>query len=230
MDNEKKIKLEELPDSGSEPEIMVSPPKKIKKQTEPRLENLKMLSDSEKVEALAEVWHFDQKKPRWTWLFVLLALFALEKSKVLSDIHANNIKVEKPSDRIGALVFDNPEVEFLMKHPLVLAVLIPVFFKLRRSPDDYFEITFQGIHAVKTLDVPPFHKHLRVKMKWDEINEVKKVVVKGREVIELSNINGPEAQLIWDIDEIKKRVVKQVLMNLVSNKHPMRIFIEKEVA
>jgi len=117
-----------------------------------------------------------------------------------------------------------------MKHPLVLAVLIPVFFKLRRSPDDYFEITFQGIHAVKTLDVPPFHKHLRVKMKWDEINEVKKVVVKGREVIELSNINGPEAQLIWDIDEIKKRVVKQVLMNLVSNKHPMRIFIEKEVA
>jgi hypothetical protein len=230
MDNEKKIKLEELPDSGSEPETVALLPKKIKTSPEPRLENLKMLTDSEKVEALAQLWHFDQKKPRWTWLFILLALFALEKSKVLSDFHAKKIKVEKPSDRIGSIVFDNPEVEFLMKHPLVFALLIPVFFKLRRSPDDYFEITFQGIHAVKTLDVPPFHKHLRVKMKWDEINQVKKVIVKGREVIELSNINGPEAQLIWDIDEIKKRVVKQVLMNLVSNKHPMRIFIEKEVA
>jgi hypothetical protein len=66
-------------------------------------------------------------------------------------------------------------------------------------------------------------------MKWNDIKSVEKTVVKGREVLILHNLEGPEAQLIWDIDMIKKKVVKQVLTNLVSAKHPMRIFIEKEI-
>jgi hypothetical protein len=71
---------------------------------------------------------------------------------------------------------------------------------------------------------------MRVKVKWNDIKDVKKITVKGRDVIELYNLEGPVAQLIWDIDDMKKKVVKRVLMSLISNKHPMRILIEKDVA
>jgi hypothetical protein len=229
MDNEKKFKLDELPDSGSEPD-KIEIPKIIKSKPEPRIENLKQLNDSERVHALSQLWRFDRSKIKWGWIFFLFALFAFEKSGVLAGYHAKKIHIEKESDRIGALIFDHSEVEFLMKHPLILALLIPFLFKFKTSANDYFEITFNGVNAVKTIDVPKFHKLLRVKVKWNDIKEVKKIVVKDRPVIELYNLEGPVAQLIWDIDDMKKKVVKRVLMSLISPNHPMRILIEKDVA
>ena len=229
MDNEKKFKLDELPDLGSEPD-KIEIPKIIKSKPEPRIENLKQLNDSERVQALSQLWRFDRSKIKWGWIFFLFALFAFEKSGVLAGYHAKKIHIEKESDRIGALIFDHSEVEFLMKHPLILALLIPFLFKFKTSANDYFEITFNGVNAVKTIDVPKFHKLLRVKVKWNDIKEVKKIVVKDRPVIELYNLEGPVAQLIWDIDDMKKKVVKRVLMSLISPNHPMRILIEKDVA
>jgi hypothetical protein len=229
MDNEKKFKLDELPDSGSEPD-KIEIPKIIKSKPEPRIENLKQLTDSARVDALGQQWRFDRSKIKWGWFVFLISLFAFEKSGVLASYHAKKIHIEKESDRIGALIFDHPEVEFLMKHPLILALLIPFLFKFKTSANDYFEITFNGINAVKTIDVPKFHIPLRVKVKWNDIKDVKKIVVKDRSVIELYNLEGPVAQLIWDIDDIKKKVVKRVLMSLISPKHPMRILIEKDVA
>lgn len=229
MENEKKIKLDELPDSGSEPD-KIDVPKIAKSKPEPRLQNLKQLTDSERVDALGQFWRFDQSKMKLGWVVVLLALVAFEKSGVLSRVHAEKIRITKPSDRMGALIFDAPEVEFVMKHPLFLALLIPFLFKFRTSSDDYFELTFNGVNAVKTIDLPRFQKPLRVKVKWNDIKEVKKINVKGRDVIELYNLEGPVAQLIWDLDDIKKKVVKRVLISLIAPKHPMRILIEKDVA
>jgi hypothetical protein len=229
MDNEKKFKLDELPDSGSEPD-KIEIPTIVKSKPEPRIENLKQLTDAERVDAIGQLWRFDRSKIKWGWLFFLIALFAFEKSGVLARYHAKKIHIEKESDRIGALIFDHAEVEFVMKHPLLLALLIPFLFKFKTSANDYFEITFNGLNAVKTIDVPKFQIPLRVKVKWNDIKEVKKIVVKDRSVIELYNLEGPVAQLIWDIDDMKKKVVKRVLMSLISPKHPMRILIEKDVA
>ncbi len=229
MENEKKIKLDELPDSGSEPD-KIDIPKIVKSKPEPRLEKLKELTDSERVDALGQFWRFDQTKVKFGWVIFLLALFAFEKTGVLSRVHADKIRITKPSDRVAAMVFDEPEVGFVMKHPLILALLIPFFFKFRTSTDDYFELTFNGVNAVKTIDLPKFQKPLRVKVKWNDIKEAKKINVKGRDVIELYNLEGPVAQLIWDLDDIKKKVVKRVLISLIAPKHPMRILIEKDVA
>jgi hypothetical protein len=229
MDNEKKFKLDELPDSGSEPD-KIEIPKIIKSKPEPRIENLKQLTDPERVDALGEQWRFDRSKIKWGWIFFLISLFAFEKSRVLANYHAKKIRIEKESDLIGAMIFDSPEVEFVMKHPLILSLLIPFIFKFRTSSNDYFEITFNGVNAVKTINVSKFQLPLRVKVKWNDIKDVKKIIVKGRDVIELYNLEGPVAQLIWDIDDIKKKVVKRVLISLISPKHPMRILIEKDVA
>jgi hypothetical protein len=228
MDNEKKFKLEELPNSGSEPDKIIFFPVK-KKILEPRLENLKKMNASEMDEALSERWHFDKNRMRWGWLLFLFLLVGLQKSKILLDYHQKIIRIEKPADRLSALIFDNSEFDFLVKYPLIFAVFIPMVFKFKESSKDHFEITFTGISAVQTIDIPAFTSPKRVKMHWDEIKHVKKITVKGRPVLELSHNLGPGAQLIWDIADIKKKVVKQVLSNLVSVKHPMRIFIEKEV-
>jgi hypothetical protein len=229
MENEKKIKLDELPDSGSEPD-KIEIPKIIKSKPDPRIENLKQLTDPERVDALGQLWRFDRTKIKWGWLFFLLSLFAFEKSGVLATYHAKKIRIEKESDLIGAMIFDSPEVEFVMKHPLILSLLIPFIFKFRTSSNDYFEITFNGVNAVKTINVSKFQLPLRVKVKWNDIKDAKKIIVKGRDVIELYNLEGPVAQLIWDIDDMKKKVVKRVLISLISPKHPMRILIEKDVA
>lgn len=217
MDNEKKIKLEELPDTGSEPDKLVFTALP-KSRPEPRLENLKTLSDSERADALGQRWLFDRPMMQWGWLFFLVSLGLLEycKDSVLRTLIRFN--------------FDAPELTYLMRHPLILALLIPFLFKFKTSANDFFEITFNGIDGVKTINVHLYQAPLRIKMKWGDIKAVKKICIKGRDVLELYNLEGPEAQLIWDIDVIKKKVVKQVLKCLVSNKHPLRIFIEKEVA
>ena len=233
MDDEKKTNLDELPNLGSEPEIKITPLRVMPSRPEPRIENLKSLNDSEKADALSERWLFENKKSKWLWLLLFLAFFALEKSGYIWKLHTNSIRVEKPADNLlaqfNALAFESEELEFLLKHPLVFAILIPFFFKFKGRSNDSFELTFNGVTAVKTIDVPVFEFPVRVKMKWNDIKSVEKTVVKGREVLILHNLEGPAAQLIWDIDMIKKKVVKQVLTNLVSAKHPMRIFIEKEI-
>lgn len=228
MDNEKKFKLDELPNSGSEPDKMVLVPVK-KKVPDPRIEKLKNLNDSEREEVLSERWIFDKKKRKWGWLVVLVLLFALSKSKILTDYHASKVRVAIPADPIFTSLLVQSEVEFMMKYPFILAIFIPFFFKFKGSTDDSFELTFSGITTVKTIHGAVFEAPTRVKLKWDDIKAVQKIQVKGRYVLEIHNSQGPAAELIWDIDEIKKKVVKQVLINLVSIKHPLRIFIEKEV-
>jgi len=222
MDNEKKFKLDELPDSGSEPD-KIETPKNIKSKPEPRIENLKQLTDPERVDALGQLWRFDRPKMKWGWILFLITLFAFEKRGVLENYHAKKIRIEKESDRIGALFFDHSEVEFVMKHPLLLALLIPFLFKFKTSASDYFEITFNGVNAVKTIDVPKFQIPLRVKVKWNDIKEVKKIVVKNRSVIELYNLEGAVAQVIGDIDDMKEKVVKGEIMRMMKKKKKRRM-------
>lgn len=222
MDNEKKFKLDELPDLGSEPDKIVFT-KVANTGPEPRLENFKKLNESERADALAQRWHFDHQTVKWGWVIYLVSLFVLEKSKIMMGFHEKNVKLEPA-------FFDSPEIEIFFKHPMVLGLLTPFLFKFKTSHQDFFDITFNGIEAVKTIDVPLFHAPTRLKMKWNDIKDVKKTTVKRREVLELYNLQGPEAQLIWDIDDLKKKVVKQVLRDLIPAKHPLRIFIEKEVA
>jgi hypothetical protein len=228
MDNEKKIKLEELPDKGSEPDKIVFTPV-AKSRPEPRLEKLKTLNNAEKIEAIGQSWFFDKQIKRWGWLYVLLLLLVLEKSGHMSAFDKKRKQYRAEGDKASEMVLDMFSFEFMLVHPLYLAVLIPLFFKFHGPSKLFFEITFYGVNGVRTIadqDKEP----QRVFTRWDDILMVEKIVVEGRSVIQIHNAKGPHAQLIWDIEDIKKKVVKQVLKGLISNQHPLRIFIEKEVA
>ncbi len=230
MDNEKKFKLDELPDKGSDiPEIKPHPKPKSSKP-EPRIEKLKTLNADERVEAMTQRWHFDRPKQNWGWLIALGILLALEKSGHWGDFLSGMEKASENTDGLSNIFVGDTLFHFLFKHPLVFSVLIPAFFKFRVPSEVYFEITFDGISAVRNIVFANHQSPLRVKIKWGEITEVTKIHIKKREVLVLHSATGPVAQLIWDIEDVKKKVIKQVVKGLVSNKNVFRIFIEKEVA
>ncbi len=228
MDNEKKFKLDELPDKGSDtPET--KPPPKASNKVEPRIEKLKTLNTGQRVEAMAQRWHFDKPKQNWGWLAALVILLALEKSGHWEHFVKGMSKAAESSDGLSNIFVADTPFHFLFKHPLVFAVLIPAFFKFKVPSDVFFEITFDGISAVRSVIFNSHQTPSRVKIRWEEITEVTKLKIDKREVLVLHSATGPVAQLIWDIEDVKKKVIKQVVKGLVSNKNVFRIFIEKEV-
>ena len=228
MDKEKKIKLEELPDLGSEPEVKL-PPTPKKKKSEPRIAKLKGMNDSERSDALSLRWHFDRPIKSWGWLITLLTLFFLQKSGHMMLYQQKRAEAAKRTDGLSEVVVGSMDFSFLMRHPIILAIFIPVFFRTKSKSDTYFDITFQGIETVKKVTPASLESHIRVLIKWDDIIHVGKATSNKRDVLILSDISGPVAEMIWDIDLIKKKVIKQVLAGLVSNKNAFRIFIEKDV-
>lgn len=229
MDNEKKIKLDELPDEGSEPQVPKNSPAPEKKSPpEPRIESIKKMDQTQRLEALGQRWYFEKPRPRWEWVLVLLILITLQKSGIILQMAEKEFFVPGPDDYANISFFKD-ELIFLLKYPILLAILIPVFFKFRYPALDYFEINFSGINTIRELDVPGNLAPTRVTAKWDEITLVKMGETKGRPILILFNVDGKVAEMIWDIDEVKKKVIKQVVKGLVSSKNPFRQFIEKDV-
>jgi hypothetical protein len=228
---EKKFKLDELPDhSGSEPDKLApAPAHLVKPKTDHRVEGVKKLNHEKQLEALTQKWHFGKPSMRWGWLVALLVLFALEKSGHMDYYYAQKAKLKEQTDGMSEFFLAVASVEDAIKHPLFFALLIPLFFKFKDEDVFFFEITFNGINAVQKIDFDLKLGPKRVSVPWGEILSVSKKTVNNRPVLEIHDAKGPRAQLIWDIDDVKKKVVKQVLKGLIANTHPFRIFIEKEV-
>jgi hypothetical protein len=223
MDNEKKIKLDELPDKGSEtgeedkPKII--PLKKT--SIEPRLEKLKGLEDEERLEILSRSWRFDRPVRYWGGIILFLLLAALQFTKALPTIG----KVEG----LSGMFLPQAELDFVLSNPIIFAILLPFFFKLRKESEHYFELTFSGIKTVQNVFPPPRQVVIRITVHWDEIAEVEKVKIKGRTILMLNNSEGPIGEMIWDIAGIKKEVIKNVMREIVNKKHPMMVFLEKDI-
>lgn len=224
MDNdEKKFKLNELPDEGSHFIEEVPPPKRKKKSPqEPRIVNIKKLSDIDKKDALSVIWRFDKPKLKWGWIVALLVLIVLQNYRYFLPVR---IGERDEFAEFGSFLYDLINV---MDYVFFLVILFPFIFKFEETEELFFEINFNGISAVENIRTHTAGAK-RVFLRWDEILSVKKKSVGRREVLEIHSAKGPEAQLIWDIANVKKKVVKQILRGLINDKHPLRIFIEKEV-
>lgn len=229
--DEKKFKLDELPDhSGSEPDKLApAPASVVKPKVDHRVEKVKKLNHEKQLDAISQKWHFDKMKPKWTWLFVLIFLFGLEKSGHMKAYYAKKEQLNKETEGMSDFFLAVIMVEDAVKHPLMFAFLIPLFFRFKESEGLYFEIAFNGINAVEKIDFDIKLGPSRVSIPWGEIASISKKTVNKRPVLEIHDAKGPQAQLIWDIDDVKKKVVKQVLKGLIAPTHPFRIFIEKEV-
>lgn len=230
-DEEKKFKISELPDEGSSS----SPknPKKtfVKKEAEPRLEKLQLLSEREKVAVMTQTWHFDRPEWKFTWVIYVLILVAAQVSTpyqaYLNEIELlNKLTMDLGGDVVRAFT---TYLEFLVRNPLILALLTPLFFKFTSVSDYHFEITFDGIKTVKRI-VPTGSKELvsRTFIKWSEISGVEKGMSGNREVLRLHSLDGKAAEIIWDIGLDKQKAIKLLLNGLINNKHPLRVFLDNE--
>ncbi len=230
MDKEKKIKLDELPDMGGEtgqeekPRIIPLKPT----VSEPRLEKLKGLEDSERLDVLSRSWHFDRPVKHWNGIIIFMILIALQYTKALPTIKQQIAGIDDQSDGF-ADVFVPFELDFILRNPLILVILLPVFFKFKEESEHWFEVTFSGIKTVQNVFPPPRQVVIRVFIHWDEIVEVKKTSIQGRTILLIKTAEGPIGEIIWDIDDIKKEVIQKVLRGIVNKKHPMMIFLEKDI-
>jgi hypothetical protein len=230
MPEDKKFTLDELPDEGSEPKNR-APQKILKKIADPRIERLKGLDDSSKVSRMGEKWYFDEREKTYNWTLYVLALSILEFSPVyetyLQEIHSMNDAFFE----IGGEVIREATIFFeaFIKHPFILILLTPVFFRFSKASPYQFSIGFDGIDTVRSfLSVDSKDLVSRVLIKWKEINRVEKTLVGNKEILRLFSSDGHIADLIWYISIEKKRAIKMLLSGMIIPQHPMREFLDKK--
>lgn len=231
-DDEKKFSLDELPDEGSQP-VKKAPHKKIiQKPADPRVTNLKNLkSDSSKVEMMVQTWSFDFPEFSFFWMPWAATICIAEWSGYFSTVEGDLQRAVENPFAIGADVVAS-FISFgtvILKHPIILLVLIPVFFRFRKQSEYYFEVTFDGVNTVKKY-VPRGSKDQvhRTLVKWDSIKDVKKVSIDDKEILRLMSLDGHIADIIWYIDIEKKRALKLLLSGMISQKNPLRVFLDNE--
>lgn len=231
-DDEKKFSLDELPDEGSQPVKKEAPKKILQKPVDPRVTNLKNLkTDSSKVEMMEQFWSFDVPEYSFFWVPWAAMLAIAEWSGYFSTIQDDLQRAVENPFALGADVIAS-FLSFgtvILKHPIILIFLLPIFFRFRKQSEYYFEVKYDGINTVKKF-IPRGSKELvhRTMVKWDSIKDVKKGVIDGKEILRLTSLDGHIGDLIWYIDIEKKRALKLLLSGMISPKNPLRVFLDNE--
>lgn len=231
-DEEKKFSLDELPDEGSIP--VPKPPvrkTRLKDEPDPRLKAVKNAAIPQKVEVMLQKWYFDEKIQNYNWVPYVTILGILEFTPVYQQYMAELDLMNRAFFDVGGDIIRDFTViiEGIIRHPAILILLTPLFFKFSRPSEYAFEITFDGINTVRHF-LPVGSKKIvsRVQVKWKEIEKIVKIRVDGKEILQLHSIDGHIADLIWYIGTDKKRAIKLLLQGMVNAKHPLRVFLENE--
>lgn len=233
MDPDKKLKLDDLPDEGSSSliahtKVPSKPKQKIEK--DPRLERLKELDDSKKVHEMQTTWHFDRSEWQWGWLVYLLLLMAFQSLDIGPRIAKEFLKLDENSLGFGSVFTDliHSDIAYIINHPVLFLILMPLFFKFKASSLYYFDIKFDGISTVDKIEKKGDLPH-RVFIKWGDIKSVTKLIGTKREVLAINGTNEKLGELIWDIEEKKKKAFGLLIKGLVPPSHALRDFLEKEL-
>lgn len=230
-DEEKKVKLDELPDEGSEP-VKPRPVRPKKKEIpEPRITKLKTLDDPLKVEMMKQSWHFDVRNKDYTWVGFIAILLILEFSPIYSQYLSELELMDKNSMGLaGSITRDFTFfLEGFLRHPSIFVIFTPLIFSFSKQSDFYFNVTFDGIHTVRKI-IPSSSTEIasRVFIKWKEIERVEKTAVEKKAVLRLYAKDEAIGDLIWHLETDKKRAINLLLRGMINPTHPLRVFLENE--
>ena len=231
MSEDKKFKLDELPEKGGHL-VSPTPPRKHKKPAiDPRISELKTLDDNQKVEVMGMKWKFDEPVRSYSWLIVVAIFGIIEFTPFYQNYISEIASLNKSTMDLGGTLVRSYTVyfEFLIKHPGLLILLLPFFMKFSNESEYYFEITFDGINTVK--EVLPKDTKLSVHrtfIKWKEISKIERSTIDGKDILKVYSRDGHIGDLIWYIDIVKKRVIKNLISKLVATNNPLCEFLEKE--
>lgn len=226
---EKKFSLDELPDEGSSP---VSPPPKRKSKpiVDPRVTAVKARPEDERTGIMTLRWLFDRPEKNVGWMIAVAILFVFEQLQLYSYVLAERAKAAESTMGLSEVFYEAMMFfEFILIHPFILVIFIPLIFKLRQQSDCYFELSFDGIHTIRSLELVKGEQRTRVRIKWNEISAVTKTIINKREVLQIHSPTGKVGELIFDLDMHKKMAIKQIVNGLIHPSHPFRVFMEKEI-
>lgn len=229
---DKKFSLDELPDEGSEPKPKAAPKKSPNIPEDARVVNLKKLvTDKERLEMMDQSWVFDSPEYSFAWIPWATVLIVAEYSGYFVNVREDLRRAAENPFAIGADTFEAliSVGTLFLKHPIILLVLTPLFFRFKKRSDYYFEVKFDGISTLRKY-IPLGSKEIqgRTFIKWDAIGQVTKVTIDGKEILRLSSADGHIGDLIWYMEIEKKRALKLLLSGMISPKNPLRAFLSNE--
>ena len=233
MSEEKKFKLDELPDKGSSHLNEAPKIPKLKVKEDPRVVGIGKLTEEEKLKHLSVSWRYDKKIYHFEWVLYVAVLIVLEYEKIFSGV-AESLR-PKTEDGLGAIGFAIADFFlvipfYLVSHPSIFALLTPLLFKFRSSSPFGFMVTYDGLETVKNLNLIDGKNPDKVKIKWAEIVRVEKGIENKRNVLILHGHELRLGLIIWDIKKYEKQSIEIILKGLIPATHPFRKFIEKDIS
>lgn len=188
---------------------------------------MKKLSDEAKVDSLIKKWVFDKDDWNIGWLIALGVILVFQFAELDEQLVAkmNSTSLESEFFRDSFVAPYMGPILFVLGHPFLFALLVPIFFPFKRRSEFYFGLSFDGMETVKKVQELP----LRVFIKWPEITKVSKANYRRRKLLVLSSPEGEIGELIWDIPRDHKRAMKLLVDGWLESDHALKKFLEKDM-
>jgi len=237
MEDDKKVKLEELQDETEAPlpqELPKPTPRpKSSKETSEAIKKLNSAATHEdKMTVAQRHWYFDRPVRHWTWLVIMIIIAGIHFSPMNQEL---SFTLNRPSEDlfdIGKITMISDLMQLVSRYFILLIFIVPIFFKFKSSSSNHFTLDVFGIETVRDLtkDHELSKFNLRFRVKWQEIVEAKLTKLNRRDIIQITLNDHSHAVIIWDIPLIDKKVICKLLTGFVSKDHPLRILIEKDLS
>jgi hypothetical protein len=233
--DEKKYSLDELPDEGSssmgttEGRVEKTSARSLQRPTGspvtsgPRREMVSKASGDTRIRVMEQSWRFDKKEFLFGWVAYVLFVFA-------AQYLANSPVFRQEWGRLEETLEGLGPVSLIFKNPLIFIFLTPFIFSFKKESGAHFEIMFDGISTVKKIHLGPREFPTRLLVKWDEIVHVTKTNVNDQDILVLSSKEDRLAEMIWNISLEEKKGIQHMLKSFVTPAHPLRNFLEKDLA
>lgn len=200
-------------------------------KSDPRGERLKSLSDEQKLLAMTKRYQFGKKQISWG----LVALYSL-------PLFAKHLGVVPRVSKffVGGGEFNVlgavglrilSEVPAILAYAeLFVALLLVVKLPLRWRRD-FFVVAFDGIEVPLKVKLRPAEPEARAFARWGAIERVRFVDAPLGSFLELrSGSDELLGQLLWNLSHNDKKLFLQLLRLLVAQQHPLRHWVEQELA
>ncbi|MFP5459276.1 MAG: hypothetical protein ACLGG7_11135 [Bacteriovoracia bacterium] len=200
-------------------------------RSDPRGQRLKHLSDEQKLLAMTKRYQFGKKQISWG----LVALYALPVLLKHLQVVPQIMQLIDPRDAyniVGAVALRMlAQGQGILEYAeLLVAALFIVKLPLRWRRD-FFVVAFDGIEVPVEVKPRPGVPEARAFVRWAAMEQVRLVDAPLVSFLELRTGSGEIlGQLLWNLSHNDKKLFHQILRLLVAEQHPLRHWVEQELA
>ena len=203
---------------------------KKKQADDPRIAGLAKLTNEEKVLAMTRLYEFDRKEPRFDMLVLCLIPVAIKYGQLFTFMQTTLLGTAGDFNIMGAIMADSigTFASIFRFAELISAGLIFLFPPLQTTRH-HFVVGFEGIDVPRRLRVKNVEENNRTKIPWEQIGRV--VYCEGPVPgLDLENHSRQSlGQMRWDLRRRDKETLLKLLRRYVGDKHPLRVYVEREL-